>query len=72
MVFEIGDKVIIDGIHPIEGYIVSIMIDPITEDEVEFEKKNWVVYIIRVFKNFYSDGYSDFYRDASSIRKVRS
>lgn len=70
--FQIGDKVIIDADtkHPVEGYIVAITIDPITENEVEFEKKNWVIYKVRVYKNFYKYGYTDFYRDVLNVRKV--
>ena len=69
--FQIGDKgIIADTKDPIEGYIVAITIDPLTESEVEFEKKEWVGYKVRVYKNFYIDGYADFYRDALSLRKV--
>lgn len=70
--FQIGDKVIMDANskYPIEGYIVAITIDPTTESEVEFEKKNWVTYKVRVYKNFYIDGYTDFYRDVENLRKV--
>ena len=70
--FQIGDKVIIDANtkDPIEGYIVAITIDPLTENEVEFEKKDWVGYKVRVYKDFYINGYTDFYRDAWNLRKV--
>lgn len=70
--FQIGDKVIIDTNtkDPIKGYIVAITIDPLTESEVEFEKKNWVGYTVRVYRNFYIDGYTDFYRSAWDLRKV--
>ena len=69
--FQIGDKVIMDNTKvPIEGYIVAITIDPITESEVEFEKKEWVGYKVRVYRDFYIDGYTDFYRDAGSLRKA--
>lgn len=69
---QIGDKVImdVDTKFPVEGYIVAITIDPITESEVEFEKKNWVTYKVRVYRNFYTDGYTDFYREAGNLRKV--
>lgn len=42
--FQIGDKVIMDADtkNSVEGYIVAITIDPITESEVEFEKKDWL------------------------------
>lgn len=70
--FQIGDKVIIDANtkDPIEGYIVAITIDPLTESEVEFEKKDWVGYKVRVYKDFYMNGYTDFHRDAWNLRKV--
>lgn len=70
--FQIGDKVIIDANtkDPIEGYIVAITIDPLTESEVEFEKKDWVGYKVRVYRDFYKYGYTDFCRDAWSLRKV--
>lgn len=69
--FQIGDKVVIaDTKDPIEGYIVAITIDPITESEVEFEKKDWVGYKVRVYKDFYIDGYTDYHRDGWSLRKA--
>lgn len=70
--FQIGDKVIMDANtkNPVEGYIVAITIDPLTENEVEFEKKDWVGYKVRVYKDFYKDGYADFYRDAWNLKKV--
>ena len=70
--FQIGDKVIMDADtkFPVEGYIVAITIDPITEYGVEFEKKDWVVYKVRVYRDFYTDGYTDFDRDAKDLRKV--
>ena len=70
--FQIGDKVIMDTEtkYPLEGYIVAITIDPFTESEVEFEKKNWVEYKVRVYKDFYTDGYADFDRNAWNLRKV--
>lgn len=70
--FQIGDKVIMDADtkYPLEGYIVAITIDPTTESEVEFEKKDWVGYKVRVYRNFYMDGYADFHRNAWNLRKV--
>lgn len=70
--FQIGDKVIMDADtkNPLEGYIVAITIDPIAESGIEFEKKNWVIYKVRVYRNFYKYGYTDFYRDVLNLRKV--
>ena len=70
--FQIGDKVIMDADskYPIEGYIVAITIDPTTESELEFEKKDWVNYKVRVYKDFYTNGYMDYDRDSWGLRKV--
>lgn len=70
--FQIGDKVIMDADtkDPIEGYIVAITIDPTTESEVEFEKKDWVGYRVRVYKDFYTGGYIDYDRDGWGLTKV--
>ena len=71
--FQIGDKVIMDADtkYPLEGYIVAITIDPIKESEVEFEKKDWVGYRVRVYKDCYNSyGYMDYNRDGWSLTKV--
>lgn len=71
--FQIGDKVIMDADtkDPLEGYIVAITIDPTTESEVEFEKKDWVGYKVRVYNNFYNSyGYMDYDRDGWGLTKV--
>ena len=65
--FKIGDKVSFGSVHTMIGYIVDISINPIEESEVNFKKNNWVNYTIRVFKNFYKDGFSDFLRTESDI-----
>jgi len=67
--FQIGDKVIMDADtkYPLEGYIVAITIDPITESEVEFEKKDWVGYKVRVYDSY---GYMDYDRDGWGLTKV--
>lgn len=64
--FKIGDKVVF-GTHSLVGYIIGINIDPIEEYDVNFEKNNWVDYTIRVFKDFYKDGFSDFLRTENEI-----
>ena len=68
--FNIGDKVIFGGNFQLTGYIVKIEIDPIEEIEVNFDKKNYVFYTIRVFKDFYIDGYADFQRTENEMIKV--
>ena len=65
--FNIGDKVIFGGNFQLTGYIVKIEIDPIEEIEVNFDKKNYVYYTIRVFKDFYKDGFSDFQRTEKDL-----
>ena len=68
--FNIGDKVIFLCNFQLTGYIVKIEIDPIEEIEVNFDKKNYVFYTIRVFKDFYIDGYADFNRTEEDLTKV--
>ena len=65
--FKIGDKVSFGSVHTMIGYIVGINIDPIEESDVNFEKNNWVNYTVRVFKNFYKDGFFDFRRSEDEI-----
>jgi len=68
--FNIGDKVKFGGNFQLTGYIVKIEIDPIEEIEVNFDKKNYVFYTIRVYKDFYIDGYADFQRTENDMIKV--
>lgn len=68
--FNIGDKVNFGTTFVLTGYIVKIEIDPIEEIEVNFDKKNYVFYTIRVFKDFYIDGYADFNRTEEDLTKV--
>ncbi len=65
--FKIGDKVSLNSALTMDGYIVGINIDPIEESDVNFEKNNWVNYTVRVFKNFYKDGFFDFLRSEDEI-----
>ncbi|MBO7691399.1 MAG: hypothetical protein J6T10_02040 [Methanobrevibacter sp.] len=68
--FKIGDKVYFNSKvteEPIYGYIVKIEIDPFEEIDVKFDKENYVFYTIRVYKNFYKDGYADFNRTEREI-----
>lgn len=60
--FKIGDKVVFGSSYKMTGYIVGINIDPGEEGDVNFDKKNWVNYTIRVFADFYKDGFADFRR----------
>jgi len=68
--FNIGDKVKFGGNFQLIGYIVKIEIDPFEEIDVNFDKKNYVFYTIRVYKDFYIDGYSDFQRTENDMIKV--
>ena len=68
--FNIGDKVIFGGNFQLIGYIVKIEIDPFEEIDVNFDKENYVAYTIRVYKDFYIDGYSDFRRTENEMVKV--
>jgi len=68
--FNIGDKVRFGGNFQLTGYIVKIEIDPFEEIDVNFDKKNYVFYTIRVYKDFYIDGYSDFQRTENDMIKV--
>ena len=69
--FKIGDKVSIKTNMDwlLEGYIVKIEIDPLEEIEVNFDKTNYVFYTVRVFKNFYKNGYADFSRTEDDLIK---
>lgn len=64
--YKIGQKVHITGTSLV-GYIVKIEIDPLEEIDVTSESKGWIMYTIRVYKDFYMDGYSDFYRSEGEI-----
>lgn len=68
--FNIGDKVKFGKDFHLIGYIVKIEIDPIEEIEVNFDKENYVAYTIRVYKDFYIGGYSDFRRTENDMIKV--
>ena len=71
--FQIGDKVIMDADtkDPLEGYIVAITIDPTAESEVEFEKKDWIGYKVRVYNDLYNSyGYMDYDRDGWGLEKA--
>lgn len=67
--YKIGQKVqIVDTVRPITGYIVKMEIDPIEEVDVASEAEDWIIYTIRVYKNFYRDGYTDFCRTERDIK----
>ena len=69
--YKVGQKVqITDTTEPIIGYIVKIEIDPLEETDVAFESKEWVGYTIRVYKPFYTNGYTDFSSTERDIRNV--
>ena len=65
--FKIGDKVsFISKVNekPIYGYIIKIEIDPEYEEDV---KEVSVFYTVRVFRDFYTNGYADFTRMENEI-----
>lgn len=69
--YKIGQKVqIIDTIAPAIGYIVKIEIDPLEEIEVASEAKEWIIYTIRVYKSFYTNGYTDYCRTEREIKNA--
>lgn len=68
--FNIGDKVRFGTTSILTGYIVKIEIDPFEEIDVNFDKENYAVYTIRVYKDFYIDGYADFQRTENDMIKV--
>ena len=66
--FKIGDKVSMKKTNMnrhFEGYIVKIEIDPGFEEDV---KEASVYYTVRVFRDFYTDGYADFTRMENEIK----
>ena len=69
--YKIGQKVQFDGVtDPIIGYIVKMEIDPLEEADVTSESKEWIIYTIRVYKPFYINGYTDFYRTEREIKNA--
>lgn len=66
--FKIGDKVSMrtNMNWPLEGYIVKVEIDPGYEEDV---KEVSVYYTVRVFRDFYTDGYADFMRIGKELTK---
>ena len=69
--YKIGQKVqIIDMVKPITGYIVKMEIDPLEEIDVASESKEWIIYTIRVYKDFYMNGYTDFCRTERDIKNA--
>jgi len=66
--YKIGQKVQLCGVDiPIIGYIVKMEIDPLEETEVVSESKEWILYTIRVYKDFYINGYTDYRRTEREI-----
>ena len=66
--FKIGDKVSMktNMNRPFEGYIVKIEIDPEFEEDI---KEVSIFYTVRVFRNFYTNGYADFTRMENELKK---
>lgn len=69
--YKIGQKVqILDTIESITGYIVKMEIDPLEEIDVISESKEWIMYTIRVYKDFYINGYTDYCRTEREIKNA--
>lgn len=69
--YKIGQKVQLNGVSvPIIGYIVKMEIDPLEEIEVASESKEWIIYTIRVYKDFYINGYTDYCRTEREIKNA--
>lgn len=69
--FKIGQKVMVSGNPEVVGYIVEMYIDPLEESDVAFEVENWIIYKVRVYREFYTDGYSDYGCTASDLTLVQ-
>lgn len=69
--YKIGQKVqIVDTINPVIGYIIKMEIDPLEEIDVAPESKEWIIYTIRVYKSFYTNGYTDYCRIEREIKNA--
>lgn len=69
--YKIGQKVqILNVIKPTTGYIVKMEIDPLEEIDVTSESKEWIIYTVRVYKPFYINGYTDYYRTEREIKNA--
>lgn len=69
--YKIGQKVQLLGvIEPITGYIVKMEIDPLEEIDIASEAKEWIIYTIRVYKTFYTNGYTDYCRTEREIKSA--
>lgn len=69
--FKLGQKVMVSKNPNVIGYIVEMHIDPLEESGVAFEAEDWVIYSVRVFKDFYQNGYSDYGCTASDLTLVQ-
>lgn len=69
--YKIGQKVqILDTVAPTIGYIVKMEIDPLEEINVASESKEWIIYTVRVYKDFYINGYTDYCRTEREIKNA--
>lgn len=70
--YKIGQKVqIVNAVNePITGYIVKMQIDPLEEIDVASESKEWIIYTIRAYKSFYTNGYTDYHRTERDIKNA--
>lgn len=67
--FNLGDKVYIKN-PGLWGYLVEKRIDPIEEYDVSYDKQNCVFCKVRVYRNFYKDGYFDFQCMENELHKI--
>ena len=65
--FRIGQKV---KIYTSVGYIVGMEIDPLEENEVNWEANNGIIYTVRRYAKFLADGYNDFHCCESDITPI--
>lgn len=68
--FRVGQKVKIKDANDLIGYIVRIEIDPLEENEVNWEAKYYVTYIVRRYAPFLINGYNDFVRTENDIESI--
>lgn len=67
--FNIGDKVMIQNHSEMIGRIVEIAIDPLEEEDTNFEKK-YPFYKVRVWRDLWLDGYFDFSMTENDLKLI--
>lgn len=68
---KIGDKVMLENNHTMIGRIVEISIDPLEEEDVDFEMRE-PFYKVRVWRDFWEYGYFDFGMTENDLKLVES